>query len=277
MTLLSKDIHQQFANNGVWIAPDTSLSLQSSFNSPVVIENRCQVTQSSIDCFSMIRSESLCINSSIGSYCTIGSHVQIGSYERDPQSVSLSPALHTNVFAALTRNKQHEEASKDLKINKTTDPTQSSYIPKPDTISQQKDDPKVNANKPADSDANPEDGMIFTHVVLGNDVWIGDFASIKANVNIGHGVIIRPGAFISSDIPPYTIVNRLGKVCAQRYSDEEIADLLQLEWWQYNLPEMLKQGHNIPFDNIKDFLDFFDQLDHNLLIKKPNNWQHFSS
>lgn len=288
MISTSENPYQQLVTHGVKIAPDVKLFLNSSFNSPVCIESCCQVMQSSIDCFSIMRSKSSCINSSIGSYCTIGSHVQIGTYERDPQSVSLSPALYTNLFSSIM---QDDPAMVAEQI--TTPSTKTQVKPDENTpIASSKEDSLVSKDKINASDdphnvslnmhtmseektKYPEESMVFTHVAVGNDVWIGDFAVIKDNVSIGHGAIIHQGACIHQDIPPYAIVDCLGKVCGQRYSDEIIADLLQLAWWQYNLPEMLKQGHKIPFDNIQSFLDFFKQTPSEQLIKKTSNWQQW--
>lgn len=285
MISTSENPYQQLVTHGVKIAPDAKLFLNSSFNSPVCIKSCCQIMQSSIDCFSIMRNKSSCINSSIGSYCTIGSHVQIGTYERDPQSVSLSPALYTNLFGSIM---QDDPAVVAKKITTQSTKTQIMLDENtPNTSSKEDSLNKIIASaNPLNASLNmhimskekakyPEESMVFTHVAMGNDVWIGDFAVIKDNVSIGHGAIIHQGACIHQDVPPYAIVDCLGKVCGQRYSDEIIADLLQLAWWKYNLPEMLKQGHKIPFDNIQAFLDFFKQTPSEQLITKTNNWQQW--
>jgi acetyltransferase-like isoleucine patch superfamily enzyme len=43
-------------------------------------------------------------------------------------------------------------------------------------------------------------------VIIGQDVWIGDKATILPNVTIGKGAIIAANAVVTKDIPPYTIV-----------------------------------------------------------------------
>lgn len=43
-------------------------------------------------------------------------------------------------------------------------------------------------------------------VVIGDNVWIGDKATILPNVNIGKGSIIGANAVVTKDVPPYCIV-----------------------------------------------------------------------
>lgn len=43
-------------------------------------------------------------------------------------------------------------------------------------------------------------------VIIGNNVWIGDKATILPNVKIGDGVIIGANSVVTKDIPPYCIV-----------------------------------------------------------------------
>ena len=41
---------------------------------------------------------------------------------------------------------------------------------------------------------------------VGNDVWIGAGASVVGNITIGDDVLIAPGAYVNTDIPPHSIV-----------------------------------------------------------------------
>jgi acetyltransferase-like isoleucine patch superfamily enzyme len=43
-------------------------------------------------------------------------------------------------------------------------------------------------------------------VVIGNNVWIGDKATILGNVKIGDGCIVGANAVVTKDVPPYSIV-----------------------------------------------------------------------
>ena len=75
--------------------------------------------------------------------------------------------------------------------------------------------------------------------VIGNDVWIGYAAMIMPGVKIGDGAIIASGAVVSADVAPYQIVGgNPARAIRQRFTDEVIASLLQLRWWDWE-PEKL--------------------------------------
>lgn len=43
-------------------------------------------------------------------------------------------------------------------------------------------------------------------VIIGNNVWIGDKATILPNVSIGNGAIIAANSVVTKDVPEYCIV-----------------------------------------------------------------------
>ena len=58
-----------------------------------------------------------------------------------------------------------------------------------------------------------------------------------AQITIGHGAVIGAGSVITHDVPPYAIVagagggaNSKGIIKGYRFSDEVIADMLELNW-----------------------------------------------
>jgi chloramphenicol O-acetyltransferase type B len=70
--------------------------------------------------------------------------------------------------------------------------------------------------------------------VVGHDVWIGGEAMIMAGVKIGHGAIIGSRALVTKDVEPYTVVGGSpAKPIKKRFSDERIALLLDLAWWDW--------------------------------------------
>ena len=71
---------------------------------------------------------------------------------------------------------------------------------------------------------------------IGNDVWIGQGASIirKQGLNIGHGAVIGTGAVVTKAIPPYAIaVGVPAKVINYRFPEGIIERLLELNWWDW--------------------------------------------
>ncbi|TCN39309.1 virginiamycin A acetyltransferase [Kribbella orskensis] len=70
--------------------------------------------------------------------------------------------------------------------------------------------------------------------VVGNDVWFGYGAMVMPGVRIGHGAIVASGAVVVDEVPDYAIVGgNPAKVIRKRFSDEEIARLLAVAWWDW--------------------------------------------
>jgi hypothetical protein len=71
-------------------------------------------------------------------------------------------------------------------------------------------------------------------LIIGSNVTIGYKATVVSGVTIGDGAIIRPGAVVTKDVPPFAIVEgNPAKVISYRFSDEVIADLLDIRWWDF--------------------------------------------
>lgn len=75
--------------------------------------------------------------------------------------------------------------------------------------------------------------------VIGNDVWIGYKALIMPGVNIGNGAIISSRSVVTSDVPAYTVVGgNPAKVIKKRFTDETIAILEELAWWNWSVEKI---------------------------------------
>lgn len=71
---------------------------------------------------------------------------------------------------------------------------------------------------------------------IGNDVWIGSGAKLKSGITIGDGAVIGAGAVVTHDVEPFSIVGGVpAELIRLRFSEELIAQIKQLAWWQYNL------------------------------------------
>lgn len=96
-------------------------------------------------------------------------------------------------------------------------------------------------------------------IVIGNDVWIGEFATIKGGIKIGDGAIIASRAFVTKDVPPYAIVGGVpAKIIRYRFPEDVIEKLLEIKWWNLEENEIEeKLAAFTIFDITKEELDNF--------------------
>lgn len=93
-------------------------------------------------------------------------------------------------------------------------------------------------------------------IIVGNDVWIGYEAVILAGVTIGDGAIIGTCAVVTKDVPPYTIVGGIpAKPIRKRFSDETIAELLKIKWWDWSEEKIAKNIQAIQSGCIEQLRD----------------------
>ncbi|MDR1135747.1 MAG: CatB-related O-acetyltransferase [Clostridiales Family XIII bacterium] len=75
--------------------------------------------------------------------------------------------------------------------------------------------------------------------IVGNDVWIGQNATILPGVHIGDGAIIGLNSVVGSDVEPYTIVaGNPAKPIRKRFDDEFINLMLRFKWWDRPVAEI---------------------------------------
>lgn len=79
--------------------------------------------------------------------------------------------------------------------------------------------------------------------VIGHDVWIGNYALIKAGVKIGNGAVIGMGSVVTRDVPAYEVWAGNPARCIRRRFDEETAARLEKTgWWDMDEETLQKLG-----------------------------------
>ncbi len=77
--------------------------------------------------------------------------------------------------------------------------------------------------------------------VVGNDVWIGFDALVMPGVTIGHGAIVAARAVVTRDVPAYAVVGgNPARIIRMRFSDEVIARLLDIAWWDWPIEQVTR-------------------------------------
>lgn len=70
--------------------------------------------------------------------------------------------------------------------------------------------------------------------VVGNDVWLGQGATVLPGAHIGDGVIVGARAVVEGNIPPYSVVvGNPGVIKRRRFEAQTINALLELAWWDW--------------------------------------------
>jgi virginiamycin A acetyltransferase len=88
--------------------------------------------------------------------------------------------------------------------------------------------------------------MAGEDTVIGNDVWIGREAVIMPGVNIGDGAIISTRAFVTADVPAYSVVaGNPARLIKRRYEPEEIELLQRLAWWDWPIEVITEHVRDI--------------------------------
>lgn len=88
--------------------------------------------------------------------------------------------------------------------------------------------------------------------IIGNDVWIGNSATIMPGTKIGHGAIIGTNALVTKDIEPYAIFGgNPAKLIRKRFNEEIIEFLLHIQWWDWHMDKIVSNLKAITEGNLE--------------------------
>lgn len=186
---IARKLHVKFEGN-------VNVSRNAIFEGGNAIDHGSTFSNSSIGYGSFIGRNSYFVNTKIGRFSSIGSHVEIivGDHPLN-NFVSTHPAFYsTNAQAGFTF--VQEQMYEDVK-----------YVP-----------------------------GTTQSVVIGSDVWIGDDVRILNGVTVGDGAVLATGAVITKDVPPYAIVGGVpAKILKYRFSEDKIKCLKQNPWFEKDI------------------------------------------
>lgn len=100
-------------------------------------------------------------------------------------------------------------------------------------------------------------------IIVEDDVWIGDGATILSGVRIGQGAVVAAGSVVNKDVPPYAIVGGIpAKVIKYRFGPELIEQLLQIDYSRLD-EEMIRSNVDKMYDKLEDVsqLDWLPRKD----------------
>ena len=91
------------------------------------------------------------------------------------------------------------------------------------------------------------------NTVIGNDVWIGEGAILKAGINVGDGAVVGMGSVVTKNISPYCIyAGNPAQFIRKRFSDDIIKILLQVKWWNWEEKKINERAYL--FNDINHFI-----------------------
>ena len=132
---------------------------------------------------------------SIGEYCTIGENVELTAWN-NYKGQTFTPEIRIGSGSSIRRG-SHISAINKIIIgdNLLTGP----YV----LIT----DHSHGCSCRDELDIRPNDRPLYSKgaVIIGDNVWIGEKASIMPRVNIGEGAIIAANSVVTHDIPAYSV------------------------------------------------------------------------
>ena len=92
-------------------------------------------------------------------------------------------------------------------------------------------------------------------IVVGHDVWVAANATVLSGVTIGHGAAVGAGSVVIEDVPPYAVMfGNPARLVSRRFSDEIVAELLELRWWDLDEQQIRTLRPQLESTDIEAFI-----------------------
>lgn len=199
--ILNHDIRDKLTNFGLIIFDNVYISRELLYRGPCFVKDNSLLQKAKIDSYSYVGNNCLLVTSSVGRYTSIANYVSMGLGQHSMSAATTSVAFYQNNY-----------------FNDHAGPI--SHIPQY-KIDRQGEETDI--------------------IDIGHDVWIGDRVIFTGDINVGHGAVIGAGTIVTKDVPPFAVVlnrNGYGQVIKSRFSDEICSDLMEIQWWNYDLPRI---------------------------------------
>lgn len=93
--------------------------------------------------------------------------------------------------------------------------------------------------------------------IVGSDVWLCYESILVSGVTVGDGAIVAAGAVVTKAVPPYAIVGgNPARVIRYRFSDEQIADLLDIRWWDWPEADIREAVPLLAGKDVDEFIEY---------------------
>lgn len=98
-------------------------------------------------------------------------------------------------------------------------------------------------------------------VTIGNDVWIGNSATIMSGVTIGDGAVIPANSHVIKNVASYEIVggNPAGHI-KFRFPQPIVEKLLRIKWWELDDATIAKIHKNLTVVSNSENVDLLNEL-----------------
>ncbi|MFK8330706.1 CatB-related O-acetyltransferase [Pseudomonas sp. BJa5] len=196
-----------FSKGGIDIASEsTFLQLkknQSIVEAPARISGVSSFNVGSVGAFTFFRGGSVEGLKSIGRFCSVAPNIVVAPVEHDMRLLTTSTFINSWLDVEVSNDywgRNAEERKSALR-----------RMREPTSRNQQ-------------------------HVIIGNDVWIGQNVVIRKGVRVGNGAVIGANSVVSRDVEAYEVVGGApAKHIKYRFSTDLIAVLERVQWWNWAL------------------------------------------
>ncbi len=98
-------------------------------------------------------------------------------------------------------------------------------------------------------------------ILIMNDCWIGEGATIMGGVVIGNGAVVAANSVVTKSVPPYAIVaGNPAKIVRYRFDNERIEKLNKIRWWNWSHEDVVARQVEL-YGDIDEFIEKYENND----------------